>query len=133
MRKIDSEASLREAILQLERRQEMEGAILKEQFLYTCESLKPLNMLKNTIMQASAVHGPGVRMVNTIAGLAAGYLSRILVKKITRSPFKTIFGNAAMLGIVNIVEKNPALVVMAGRGIINLFRKRKLPYHPAGK
>ena len=48
MQKTDLSAGLREAIVVLEKRQATEGKILKEQFMLAYESMKPINLIKNT-------------------------------------------------------------------------------------
>ena len=52
MQKIDSTSTLSEAILELEARKAEEGRMLKEQVNQAYESIKPINLIKNTIKEA---------------------------------------------------------------------------------
>ena len=111
MQNIDSETSLRHAILQLEDKRAAEGEMLKEQFFHTYESIKPINMLRTTFREAIASRELKEDFVNTAIGLAAGFLSKILFQGITKSPVKKLLGTALMFGVTKIVAKNPGAVV----------------------
>ena len=124
MQQINSAAGLRDAIVQLERRQAAEGEILKEQFRLVYEGVKPLNLLKSVFMEAADSHDLKVSMLNTFIGMTTGYLSKKLFESVTKSPFKKLAGNAVMIGITNDVEEHPDFVFALGRGILGLFRKK---------
>jgi len=124
MQKIDSETSLRSAILQLESRREDEEKMLKEQFLITYESIKPVNLFKSTFRDLVANREVKNDLVSTSVGLATGYLGKILVGSVTRSPFKRLLGSLAMIGITRVVARNPDIIQSLGKGIFKMIRGR---------
>jgi hypothetical protein len=122
MEKINSEITLRNAILQLENKQAEEGKILKEQFLVAYESIKPINLIKSTFHEVSESTDLKTNLVNTSVGLAAGYLSKALFEGVTNSPLRKLLGTALMFGITNVVAKNPEVVKTLGNGVIAIVR-----------
>jgi hypothetical protein len=54
MQNITSSADLKDAIKLLEVEQEMKEQLLRDQLYLTYESLKPLNLLKNTLKEISS-------------------------------------------------------------------------------
>ena len=124
MQQINSSAGLRDAILKLERTQAFEGEILKEQFLRTFDRVKPVNMLKEFFGEAAASKELKSGVLNTVLGLAGGYLSKKFFERVTKSPFKTLVGNAVMVGVANAVEQHPEAVETLGRVLLHIFRRR---------
>ena len=124
MQKIKSAAGLREAILQLERKQAYEGKILKEQFHRANESIKPINLIISTFKEVAASRDLKNNIVNTSIGLTAGYLSKILFESVTKSPFKKLLSSALMFGITSIITKNPEAVKSLGKGFVKIIRRK---------
>lgn len=124
MSPINSETSLSEAILFLENKQAQEGKRLKLEFQEAYESLKPINLLKNTFKQVTASNELKGNLLNTVVGLGAGFLTKAVFTGISHSPVKRLIGNALMFGITNIVAKNPEFVKNAGLGILKLLKRK---------
>ncbi|HEY6503714.1 MAG TPA: hypothetical protein VIZ28_07070 [Chitinophagaceae bacterium] len=124
MQKINTATSLRNAILELEMRQANEGKILKEQFHIAYESLKPLNLIKNTFKQAAGSVALKENLLNTSVGLTAGYLSKILFEGVSHNPLKKLLGSALMFGITNLVTKNPETLKSIGMKLLKVIRSR---------
>lgn len=124
MEKINTETSLRDAILQLERKWEDEGQMVKEQFFLTIESIKPINLIKSTFKDAIASHDLKGNIVNTSFGLTAGFLSKLLIQGVVKSPLNRLVGTAVMFGITKLVSKNPETVKSIGKGFFNMIRRK---------
>jgi hypothetical protein len=124
MQKINSATSLREAIVQLENRSAEEGTILKEQVMYMVERLQPVNLIKSTLNDIVASREIKSDVVGTSVGLAAGYLAKVLVGSVTRSPFNKLLGTIAMIGITKVVSKNHDAVESVGARIFKSIGKR---------
>ena len=92
MKKITSTEELRESILLLETKQAYEGALLKEQFKITYESLKPVNLIKNTLNELTQAPDIKADLMSTTMSLAAGYLSKKMAVGSTSNPFKLVLG-----------------------------------------
>ena len=124
MQNIRSENTLRDAILELERRQTDEGKLLKQHFHYAYESIQPINIIKKTFSQVASSEDLKDNILNTGVGLAVGYVSEKLFENVSKNPLKKLIGTAILFGITNIVAKNPETVKALGRGFLNLVFNR---------
>lgn len=124
MQKINSATGLREAILQLEIAHAEEGRLLKEQFNLAYESVKPINLIKNTFREVVASPGLIENILNTSVGLVAGYLSRLLFVNVSHSPLRKMLGIALQFGVTKLVAKNPEGVRSFGKILLkNIMSK----------
>jgi hypothetical protein len=124
MQTINSEASLRSAILQLEIKQAEEGRILKEKFLVAYESVKPVNMILGALKEIVANHDLKEDLITTSASLAAGYLSKMAIRGVTKNPLKRLIGSALISGITNVAASNPETIKSLLKGLMKIFRSR---------
>jgi hypothetical protein len=115
MEKIITENDLRGAILQLESRQADEARLMKEQFLVAVESIKPINLIKSTFIEAAESGDLQDNLFNSTVGLSAGYVTKVLFQSVSGSPIKKVLGTAIMFGIKNLVARNPDTVKTWGR------------------
>lgn len=107
MQKIVTESDLRNAILKLESKQTQERKLMKEQFLITVETLKPINLIKSTLIEAVESEDLQHNFMNSALGLSAGYLSKMAVQGRSGGPVRKIIGTAVMFGIKNLIARNP--------------------------
>jgi hypothetical protein len=124
MQKIDSSASLRAAIIQLEIRKAEEEEMLKAQFQATVESMKPIRVINNIIDQAIGLTDSGHAPAGTKIGLAAGFLSRMLFQVLTKNPVKKLIGTALVFGLTKIVVNNPEAVRSISQKVFQFFRSK---------
>lgn len=124
MQIINTESDLRNAILQLEDRQVREVKILKEQFHLTYDSLKPINLIKNTFKQVGESVEIKENVINTSVALASGYVSKILFERLSGSPLKKLLGSVLMFGITNLVAKNPDAIKSFGNNLLKNINNR---------
>ncbi len=122
MNNINSDADLRNAILELESKQAEEAKLLKEQFHEAYSSMQPINILKNTLKRAVRSEDIKDKIVNTSVGLTTGFVLKQLFKGVTRTPVGRIFGNLLMLGVTNLVAKNPEVIKSVGSKLLNKMR-----------
>ena len=118
MEKINSENSLRVAILQLEKEQAAEIMSLKAQYLAAYESVKPINLVKNTVKEITATPELKDEIINASIGLATGYVSKLLFQGNSHSPVRKLFGTVLMFGITNAVTRHPEVVKSLGKGMV---------------
>jgi hypothetical protein len=107
MEPIKTQHELRAAILRLEYQQSEEGRALKEQFHLAYNSVKPANIILNTIKDLGESSILKDNFLNTSVGLGTGYLSKIVFQGVVNSPIKKLLGSALMYGITNFVARNP--------------------------
>ena len=115
MEKIITENDLRTAILHLESKQADEAKSMKEQFLVAVESIKPINLIKSTFIEASESRDLQDNLINKSLGFSAGYVTKVLFQVATGGPVKKILGTVLMFGIKNLVARNPETVKTWGR------------------
>lgn len=121
MRKITSTTELKESIFLLEIKKANEARLLKEQFMITYESIKPVNLIKNSISEL--ITSPGLKegLLNTTLSIAAGYLSKRVVVGSTHNPLKQLLGTFLQMGVTNIVSKNTDGIKSGVMSLINNF------------
>lgn len=124
MEKITTGTDLTAAIYLLEKKQADEEIILKKGFHLAFESLKPLNLIKNTIREAASSGELKDNLLNTSAGLSAGFLIKKLFVGKSGNPLRKTAGNIIMFGITNMMAKNPGFIPQLGKKIWEIFRRR---------
>lgn len=125
MKKKSSTVMLYEAISLLELEQALKGQILKEQFIITYESLKPINLLKSTLKEITTAPAIGDNMVGSLLGLATGYLSNKIVVGGSTNIFRKIVGSILQFGVANTVARHPEAIRLIGQYIFKYFRHEK--------
>lgn len=102
---IDSEKSLEEAILLLENQQKEEARMTREAFNELYESVKPMNLLRNSIEEANNDEGTG-NTLHAALGMGAGFLARRLFTGGTPNMARKLLGTAVQFGVMNLITKN---------------------------
>ncbi len=125
MQKITSVIELRESIRLLEIKHKNEGLLLKEQFNISVESIKPINLIKNTISQLITQPDFKADLMKTTLSLAAGYLSKKMVVGSTHNPFKQMLGTLLQMGVTSIVSKNADGIKSTISNVITNFLHKK--------
>lgn len=124
METIKTIEDLKKAINHLEIRQDLEEAELREQFHIAYESVKPINIIKNSLIDASEDSDIKHTILNSSVGITSGLLSSFLLKGIIKSPIKRLIGSAIIYGITNYAAKHPEKVKSIGSTVVNLFKKK---------
>jgi hypothetical protein len=127
MEKIKSIKELRDAIVQLESKQLEDKRLLKEQFVSTYESLRPVNLIKTTIKDLITSPDLKSNLFRALLGLAAGYLSKRATFGLSPNPLKNILGSFLQLGVSNVVTKKSGGIKSKLVGIArNFLSKRRV-------
>jgi hypothetical protein len=121
MQNITSVSGLKNAIQVLEVEQGIKGRLLKEQISITYESLKPANLLRNTMKDLFSSQ----YLMENISGTAMGAASGFLIKKIfigkSANKLRKIIGAILQLGITNFIAQNSDQIRSFGRTIFQYF------------
>jgi hypothetical protein len=126
MQNITSTAGLKDAIQLLEVEQGFKGQLLKDELLLVYESLKPVNILRNTLKEISS----SPYLIDNISGTAMGLLSGFLSKKIfvgtSGNLIRKLIGSFLQFGVTNVVAQNSDVIKSVGHALIqHFFRKKK--------
>lgn len=120
-------AEIRNAIVQLETEQEVKGQLLRQQFQFTYQSLKPINLLKSAVQEISSTPHLTSKVFGMTTGLGLGYLTRKLVIGASGSIYLKIFASVLQLGVTNLIARHSAEIKSAGQFVKkSLFGRKKV-------
>ncbi|TDE02656.1 hypothetical protein [Flavobacterium hiemivividum] len=105
MIKINSTETLAQMISLLEHKKAVELQALRQQYNVVYESVKPLNIVKSAL--DNVISSPDLKhnILNTVVGLASGFISKKLLVGSTKNPLKTILGTVLQFAVTNFVAK----------------------------
>jgi hypothetical protein len=121
----DHSALLKERIAFLEDRQNQEIAMLKDQAHTTYESLKPMNFLKDTLEEFTTQPDLKNNVLDGIAGVTTGYLSKKLIIGTSNNPVKKLAGTLFQVGITALVAKNSSKIKAVSEVLLKHLFNRK--------
>lgn len=121
----DHSTLLKERIAFLEDRQSREIVMLKEQVHATYESLKLMNFLKDTLDEFTAQPDLKDNVLDGIAGITTGYLSKKLLVGTSHNPVKKLAGTLFQVGITALVAKNSSKIKAVGEVLLKHLFGRK--------
>ena len=124
---VDPKVALKEIILKLQIKSDLEFLELKDQFHLTCESLKPLNLLKSTVKELINSNGSKSGMGSTFIGLASGFLIKNIFFRSTRNPLKYIAGIALETLAANLASNNSGQIKHAAKSIFKAITSKRSP------
>ena len=126
MENITTSIELKNAIQRLTVEQAIEGQLLKEQFYFAFESLKPINILRDTLHDITTSPHLIDSILGTAAGLVSGYFSRkIMMIGASGNLVRKLFGTILQLGVTNVVSQYPETIKSFGQFIIQHIHRRK--------
>ena len=125
MQKITSAKELKDAIRFLEEKQADQGRVLKEQFFIVIESIKPVNIIKNTFKEVATSPKLISEILSTLIGLAAGYISNKTIVGSSGNLFRKLVGTVLQFGVTTLIIKNPAAVKSLGQTLLQRFLSKK--------
>lgn len=127
MENITSTAELLEAIQILEAEQASHLQQVKENFYYTRQSLRPVNIIGSSLKSMVSTPNLGNKILTIGVGILTGYLSRkAMFLGSSTSKVRRIFGNVLQLGITGLVARSPKAVKSFKQFIAErLSRRRK--------
>jgi hypothetical protein len=88
MDKINSADKLREAIIQMEIKQHKARLMLKEEFMKTYESMKPVNLIKSSLKDLIASSSVKENLLKAAVTIATNYFLKSSSASSEKSPFK---------------------------------------------
>ncbi len=131
MSAIVTEADLAIAIELAEQKHKRDAVLLVEEFNQAFLNLKPVNVLKNIFTEITSSGELKDNLVNTSAGMAAGYAAKMLVAGKSPGIVRKIAGNAVLFGISNVISRNPETIKLISNTLLlfgkQLFKKKQDP------
>jgi hypothetical protein len=121
MEKQSPRDTLKESIRLLEIRQAEEGAILKEQFKVTFESLKLVNLVRSSLKELSGSGEIKNSLLETIVSIFTGYFTKKIMIKSGSNPLLKILGAMLQFGVTTLVARNAEKLRTLVAGLIDRF------------
>ena len=125
MQNITSSVSLKEAIQLLEVEQGIKAQLLKDQFYLTFESLKPVNLLKNTLHDISSSPYLIDNILGTAMGIASGFLTNKIFVGRSGNIVRNLLGSVLQFGVTNVVAQHPETIKSLGEVIMQFILRKK--------
>ena len=120
MKTNNASADLRIRILALEAKCLQQKEDLKKTAAAAIDSIKPVNLIKNTFNSTIAAPGFGKNVIKGMFGLAAGFLSKKIFVMGSSNIVKKALGTVVELGVAKAVANNADKITATG---IKLFNK----------
>ena len=106
MESITTTDELKNAIQILEFDQQIREQQLKEQVFLTIESLKPANLIRNTIYEITSSPHLVENTLSTVVGLITGYFSKKIATGKSGNFVRNLLGTILQFGVTNVVARN---------------------------
>jgi hypothetical protein len=124
MQNITTVTGLKDAIKALETEQIEKGRLLKEELVLTYESLKPVNILTNTLKELFTTSHLMENISGTTLGMVTGYLIKKLFIRESPSKIRVILGSVFQLGISKLIAQKAEYIRAIGQVVFqHLFSK----------
>lgn len=120
-----AEELLNEKIVALQAVQAKQLEALKLQLEITYQSLRPVNLLKNTLHEISTSEEIKENLLNNVIGISTGYLSKKVFTGTSHNPLIKLAGTLLQFTVANVVTKHPDTIKQISRNILQYIFKRK--------
>lgn len=124
MQAIRNDASLQQAILDLESKRSQEAAGLREQWDYTRKNLNPLTLLKDGVKDTLTSPNLGAGLLKGLLSLGAGFVTKKLVVGSSGGVVRKVFGTIAQTGATSLAFKGSDLVKEKAAPFLSRFLKK---------
>jgi hypothetical protein len=116
---------LAEEIFFLQEKNAVELELLKEQFQKTFESVKPINIIKNSLSEIVKFPEMKNNITANLIGLLTGIVSKKIMVGSSQNPIKKILGTILEFAVANVVAKNSDTIKKrALRAVDNILNTR---------
>lgn len=127
MEKITNSASLKQAIRDLENKQQELEIALKHEFHLSIEQLNPLNSIKTTLKNFATDPDITGTILNAAIGFTTGFISKKILVGGSNNPITKLAGTLIELGIAGAVTKNPEKIKTIGLALLKKLFSKKTP------
>ena len=118
---ITTKGDLKKAILELETKEMEQKKKLLIQFQETRESLKPVNVIKNTFHEITSGPGLGNKVFNATLGIGAGLLTKKIMGVPGRIIFNRVIAPLLELGVAGMIAKNGQQIKAEAVSLVKKF------------
>lgn len=108
---------LREAILQMEQEQAIKRSRVNEEFIIMIDSVNPIHLIKTKLGEVMGDADLKKTLLNSFAGMAAGYISKKIVVKKADGALKQLLGIFLQVSVGGLVSQNAQAIKNSGKAI----------------
>ncbi|NHN26909.1 hypothetical protein FIA58_014585 [Flavobacterium jejuense] len=119
MKKVDQNQLLDEKIRLLKKKQLNDFSVLKEQFFVTAESLKPVNIIKETIHDFKNSKDIKNSLLESALGIAGGFVTRKMIIGKSSNIFKKISATVIQYLVSNFITNKAEKININEKDIQN--------------
>ena len=128
MKKNSANTLLQESIAEMEKQRAQELILLQAEVNELRESIKPINLIKNTLKSVTTSNNEKTGLGNTVIGLATGLLVKKIFFRKTYNPLKMTAGYLLQTGVTVLVANNSDKINFVGKKILSaIYSKFKSP------
>jgi hypothetical protein len=117
MREITTVEELQYSIRKLELKQAVQSELLKEDFFYTYDRFRLINLLKSALKQKIGSQSEVTDVIGMAIGLATGYLTKRIFVGTSGNPLRKLLGSVLQLGVMSFVSRHSS----GAKSIINFL------------
>lgn len=125
MKKETDNDYLKSEIKLLKTAQSNELTLLKQQYHIAYESLKPINLLLNTVKEASTSTSLKNGIGDSMIGITTGFLTRKIVFGSLGNPLTKVLGTLFQFAITNMVANNTDLLKSKAKNLLSNVLKHR--------
>jgi len=123
---IKNSSELKEAIKLLEKQKSIQKDRITEEFHIAYESLKPINILKNSLNKAFNSPVVSDKVIDTSISVGAGLLSKKILIGKSAGIIKKVLGILLEFGVAGLVSKNSDAIKLGGLNLLGkIFKSKK--------
>ncbi len=115
--------ALNELIILLQEKRAAELLLFKEQLHTTYESLKPINLVKNTFHEMTSSTEIKNEIISNAIGIGTGFISKKLLIGSSHNPIKRVVGTLLQFAVANLVSKHSEGIKSVGSNLIQRLLK----------
>ncbi|RZJ68282.1 MAG: hypothetical protein EOO50_02355 [Flavobacterium sp.] len=124
MQVIRNDASLQQAIIELEQRKNGEAIALRDQWDYTRKNLNPLTILKDGVKDLFTSSDVKSGALKGILSLGAGFLTRKLFLGSSPGMIRKVVGTIAQTGATSLAFKSTDVLKDKGAPLLSKWLKK---------
>lgn len=116
--------NLNALILNAKSKQKLEFIELKSQLDIVYDSIKPINLIKDTWSEISTSNVIKGNILDSAIGLTTGYVSKKLLFGNSHNPIKNILGTVLEFAISNVTSKNTGILKALGSKVFAFIKEK---------
>ena len=125
MYKIKTIGELKSAILEMESKRSNDRILLQSALADMVNGITPMSLLKNSLRGVAASTDLKKKVLGSVIGLAAGYLSKGLISSGSHKAIRNIASSLLQVEVATVVAQNFNKIKSIAATVAGIFRRKK--------